>query len=607
MRKSNSVQIDPNSMFLKAIEILHSAKQKGIEILLDNDELQLKLHQDNNIPESLLQEIKENKKLIIDFLSNSNWKSKRVNEDHNKVNRSDRDLIHRIPLSFSQERLWFIDQLEGSVQYHIPTVLRMKGKLNKGALEYALQTIVSRHEVLRTVIREAEDGDAYQYIREPHGWEFSIVDGSGYKEDALGLQQYIERIIKVPFDLSNDYMLRAALIGLDHDEHVLVITLHHIASVAWSKSVLVKEVVELYSSYEEDRPLQLAPLEIQYADYAIWQRQYLDEDVLEKKIGYWKEKLEGVTPLQLPTDHARPLVQSTKGAIASFRIDKEISSKLQLLSQQHGATLFMTLLAAIKVLLYRYSGQQDICIGTPVAGRQQKDVEGLIGFFINTLALRSDIKGAASFTELLQQVRATTLEAYTNQDVPFEKVVNAIVKERDMSRNPLFQVMFVLQNTPEIPELRLGELKLSREGYDHTTSKFDLSFTITRTTGGLQGSVQYCTDLYSEQTIVRMLSHFKELLNSIVKQPLQKIGSLPMLTHAEKQQLLVQFNDTRIEYPKDKTFIDLFEEQAAKTPEAIALVFEEEELSYQQLNDRSNQLAHYLRHRGVKEETLVPI
>jgi hypothetical protein len=507
----------------------------------------------------------------------------------------------RVPLSFSQERLWFIDQLEGSVQYHIPAVLRLKGNLNTTALEYALQKIVSRHEVLRTIILEDEAG-AYQFTREPQQWKLAHIDG-----EKAGLQQQVSQIIQLPFDLSKDYMLRATLIHLDEQEHLLVTTMHHIASDGWSLSIIVKEVVELYEAFVQDRPGLLPSLEIQYADYAIWQQKYLTGAILDGKLNYWKDKLKGVEPLQLPTDFSRPVVQSSKGAIAGFTIEKDLTEALQLLSQQQGATLFMGLLSVIKILFYRYSGQLDICIGTGTAGRLQQELEGLIGCFVNTLALRDNVNGDSSFIELLNQVKITTLGAFANQDLPFEKVVDAVVKERDRSRSPVFQVFFILQNTPEVPELKLGELQLSREGIDHTTSKFDLVFTITETGNGLQGAVQYCTDLYGEPTILRMLSHFKELIRSVVKTPQQSIGKLTMLAPTEEQQLLNAFNDTNVDYPKDKNILDLFEEQVIKTPAATALVFEDEELSYEELNDRSNQLAHYLLSLGVKEETLVPI
>jgi hypothetical protein len=264
--------------------------------------------------------------------------------------------------------------------------------------------------------------------------------------------------------------------------------MHHIASDGWSVSVLVKEVVELYAAYIENRAAGLAPLPIQYADYAVWQRSNLQGELLDKKVGYWKDKLRGVEPLQLHTDRPRPSVQSRKGAILGYSIDKELGEQLQAFAHQQSSTLFMTLLAAFNVLLHRYTDQEDICVGTPIAGRQHEELEGLIGFFINTLALRSEVRSGSSFKDLLGQIRQSTLEAYGNQEVPFEKVVDAVVKQRDMSRTPLFQVMFVWQNTPEVPELRLGEVQLLPQAFEQNTAKFDLTFTITQTASGLQGS-----------------------------------------------------------------------------------------------------------------------
>jgi len=511
-----------------------------------------------------------------------------------------------IPLSFSQERLWFIDKLEGSVQYHLPTVLRLKGKIDWQTLEFTLQTIVNRHEVLRTVFME-KDGQAWQNIKDKNEWKLALVDGSSFQQDPQGLKQQVEKLIRDPFNLAKDHMLRAALITLHADESILVATVHHIASDGWSTSILVKEVVEIYQSRVENRAIILPPLDIQYADFAIWQRNYLQGEVLDNMMGYWKEKLQKVEPLALFTDYVRPAIWTAKGTAAGFNLDKELSEKLNQLSQQQGATLFMTLLSALKVLLHHYSGQQDICVGTGIAGRQQQELEGLIGFFINTIALRSEVNDDVIFSELLQQVKKTTLQAYEHQDVPFEKVVDATVKQRDMSRNPVFQVMFVLQNTPDIPVLRLGDLQLFGEGYEHTTAQFDLSFSITETPDGMKGSLEYCTDLYSAQTIGRMLAHFKQLLDVIVKDPHQKIGSLSFLTQTEESLQLLQSGSAKTEYPHDKSIVDIFEEQVKKTPNNIALVFEEEQVSYQQLNDRSNQLAHYLRSKGVGPETMIPL
>jgi len=361
----------------------------------------------------------------------------------------------RVPLSYAQERLWFIDRLEGSVAYHIPAVLRLTGKVDGIALERALREIVNRHEVLRTVIREQE-GVAYQEVLEKHQWEMARHDGRRFGEDRFALQGYIDEWISAPFDLSSDHMLRAELIGLKEQEDILVVTLHHIASDGWSLGILVRELTELYSAAIEGREALLAPLTVQYADYALWQRRYVSGAVLEEKLGYWKEKLRGVAVLELPTDHERPAVQSHRGAARGYWIGGELMDPLRALSTNEGVTLYMTLLAAFQVLLSRYSGQKDISVGSPVAGRTRQEVEGLVGFFVNTLVMRSEVKGERSFRELLQAVKETTLGAYEHQEAPFEKVVEAVVKERDLSRSPLFQVLFTLQNTPERPALRLG-------------------------------------------------------------------------------------------------------------------------------------------------------
>jgi amino acid adenylation domain-containing protein/non-ribosomal peptide synthase protein (TIGR01720 family)/FkbM family methyltransferase len=512
-----------------------------------------------------------------------------------------------IPLSFSQERLWFIDKLEGSLQYHLPSVIRLKGKLNSKALTAALQYIVNRHEVLRTVVLE-DHGMGYQSVIEKDNWQLQLTDGSTYRSNPQGLQNYIRQLVKAPFNLSGDYMLRASLLQLNELDHLLVVTMHHIAADGWSTSIIVRELVELYEAFDMDRPVSLAPLSIQYADYAIWQRKYLQGEVLDKMLAYWKNKLEGVATLQLPTDFPRPAVQSTRGARTFFSIDRGLAEQLQVLSRQEGTTLFMTLLAGFKVLLYRYSGQQDICVGTPIASRTRQEVEALIGFFINTLALRSDLSNNPSFTNLLQQVKATTLEAYAHQEVPFEKVVEIVGNERDMSRNPLFQVLLTMQNTPEVPELRLGEITLSLEETEHNTAQLDIICNLTETPDGLLGSVEYCTDLFSEATILQMMQHFTALLQAIVKAPQQRIAAIPMLSLEEENKLVLELNNTAVNVVTgEATIVDLFESIVTKNPDQLAVVFESQQLSYGQLNERANQLAAYLVSRGVKAEKLVPI
>ncbi|MHA4842638.1 non-ribosomal peptide synthetase [Flavitalea antarctica] len=590
------------SHLTQAIHLLYQAKQVGIKISLTDDQLQIKLPRNGVIDKSLLDDLKNNRQLLNDFFK----EHKKPDIVNDPIVRQPRLPLEPMRLSFSQERLWFIDQMEGSVQYHLPAVLRLKGNLDKSALEKSLGKIVERHESLRTVFLEKE-GVAYQSFKKPEDWKVNFIIGLAYPPESEDLKGIIGELIRKPFNLAMDYMLRADLISLGAEDHMLVVVVHHIASDGWSISILVKEVVELYSAFVEARPTTLVNPEIQYADYANWQRSYLQGEVLEKKLNYWKTKLNGVTALQLPTDYPRPPVWRAHGGSKAFSLEPELSEQLKALSQHQGTTLFMTLLSALNVLLFRYTHQQDICVGTPIANRTRKEVEELIGFFVNTLALRSELNGDTLFTELLQQVRATTLEAYNHQDVPFEKVVEVVVKERDRSRSPLFQAMLVLMNTPEIQKLALRDVDLIAEKFTQENAKFDLSFYIHETAGGLRGSVEYATDLFSEQTIVRIITHFRRLLLSIVQEPTQKIAQLAMLTNEEQNELLVGFNNTDAAYRKDQSIVGLFEEQVSKTPESVAVLFGEVTITYKELNEKANQFAHYLRGKGIGKETLVPV
>ncbi|HYC29170.1 MAG TPA: condensation domain-containing protein, partial [Chitinophagaceae bacterium] len=508
----------------------------------------------------------------------------------------------RIPLSFAQERLWFIHQLEGSAQYHVPSVWKLSGDLDVAALQQALRHIVARHEALRTIIKQDEN-NLFQQILDQDAWQMEIVENAAYTDNVEALQVFVQELVSRPFDLGKDHMLRAHLIRLHGQEHVLVVVIHHIACDGWSMSILVRELVELYNTYSAHHQPALTPLPVQYADYAIWQRKYL-ADVLENKLLYWRNKLSGLKHLQLPADFSRPQVQSSRGSAIGFRVDKQVMEDLQAFAKQQGATMYMTLLAAFNVLLHRYSGQEDICVGTAIAGRQQQETEALIGFFINTLALRSQVRSDMLFTALLKQVKQTTLEAYEHQDAPFEKVVDAVVKDRDMSRSPLFQVMFVLQNMPDAPALQLGNVNLEPQGIEHTTTQFDINVLATETSAGLWIGIEYCTDLFREETIVKFGEHFTSLLQAIVHEPNQAIGSINMLSEAEEHQLLHGFNDTAVPYA-DKTLVDLFEEQVQRTPLAVAVKFRDSQLTYKELDERTNQLAHYLRKREVKQESLV--
>ncbi|ACU62621.1 non-ribosomal peptide synthetase [Chitinophaga pinensis] len=510
-----------------------------------------------------------------------------------------------IPLSFAQERLWFIDRLQGSGQYHMPWVFRLEGAVDIASLRLAFQTIVARHEILRTVITE-KDGTGYQQIRSASDWDVIYQDYAAIAGVEDGLSSFISSCVHQPFDLSADYMLRVNLVREDVSSHVLIVVLHHIAFDGWSIGLLVKELSALYENICAGRAVSSAPAVLQYADYAIWQRNYLSGEALESRLKYWSEQLSGVTVLELPTDYSRPSHQSIRGGAVNKHINKGFASDLEAFCVREGVTMFMLLESVFKVLLYRYSGQTDICLGTPVAGRHHQETEDLIGFFVNTLALRSDLSGNPSFKTFLHREKEVTLGAYAHQDVPFEKVVEHLDISRDLSRTPLFQVMLSLQNTPGPAALSLGETTLKLVSTSHLTSQFDLTLYINEE-DGLQLSAVYCSDLYRGETIERLLCHYVQLLESVLLDQTTGIGSLNMLSEGEKAALSIGFNETSISYPSSETLSSLFSIHASVHLEDIALVMGENTLSYGALEVRSNQLAHYLRSQGVESGTLVPI
>lgn len=510
----------------------------------------------------------------------------------------------KLPLSFAQERLWFIDQLQGSTHYHLPAVLRLAGELDRSALSQAFIRLVERHEVVRTVIKQF-DGRAYQEVLKPD-WKMDyLADASLANQEAFN--RFVQATVEKPFDLSQDAMLRVVLVQLSDTEHRLIVVLHHIAGDGWSVSILVKELLEVYQATLENRLPVLPALPVQYGDYAVWQRDYLKGDVLAKQLAYWKKQLAGLEDFQLPTDFTRPSVQSTEGSMYEIELGHEFRRNLEAFSQREGVTLFMSLLAVFKLLMSRYSDQADICVGTPVAGRLQAEVEPLVGFFVNTLALRSNVSGNSSFRNLLRQVRATVLDAFAHQQLPFEQVVEAVGAARDLSRPPLFQVAFALQNTPEVPGLSLEKLRLVAEPFETTTAKFDLTLTATSSGHGLALSVNYCRDLFEEATIARMMNHYRQLLTGVLAEPDQPVEELTLISDDERLQLLVDFNNTAADYPQGLVLAGLFEAQVDQTPDALAVSFGDRQLTYLQLDEQANQLAHYLVSQGVGTESLVPV
>ncbi|XLS29453.1 non-ribosomal peptide synthase/polyketide synthase [Flavobacteriaceae bacterium M23B6Z8] len=510
----------------------------------------------------------------------------------------------KIPLSFSQERLWFLDNLNGSVAYHLPFVLKIEGTPDTDLIAKSLATIIDRHEILRTVYGE-QDGIGYQEVISSSDWSLTREEVA----TEAALESSLESFINHPFDLGEDYMFRACLYRVAgvSGRYVLAGVFHHIASDGWSNGILVSEFTELYRSLADGESANLPALPIQYGDYALWQRSYLEGEVLEQQLQYWEDQLGDTSVLSLPTDYPRPSVQSTRGASLRFSLSESLSASLEALSKREGTTLFMTLLAGFKVLLYRYTGQDDICVGTPIANRTQKELEGLIGFFVNTLALRSDLGGNPSFKELLHQVKQTTLDSYDHQLAPFEKVVDRVVTSRDMSVTPVFQIMFGWQNTPETPKLEVEGIQLTPMDAGAVSSKFDMTITAAQVKKNIIIDWEYCTDLYSEQTVTRMKDHFEQLLEAFVANAEQPIGDVSLVSEKARQQLLKDFNATGVAYPSSAGLMELFSAQVSASGTKTALVYGTAEMSYEALDISSGRVASYLLAKGITPGSRVGI
>ncbi|MDQ1592163.1 MAG: hypothetical protein QOG71_2790 [Pyrinomonadaceae bacterium] len=516
----------------------------------------------------------------------------------------------RIPLSYAQQRLWFLDRfMPGTPLYNVYVAFELSGAPNLNALERALNEIVRRHEVLRTTFPSVHGQPAQQIAANaPLSLKLEeLGDVPASERESVAAKLIAEEALR-PFDLERGPLVRAVLVNKGEGS-VLLLTMHHIIADGWSLDVLSVELNALYRAFAEGRLSPLAELNIQYADYALWQRDWLRGEVLERQLDYWRQQLDGApTVLELPADKPRPASQTFRGARHSFTIPEaareSLDANLTALSRSENATLFMTLFAAFNALLSRYSGQREILVGTPVANRSRAEVEDLIGFFSNTLALRTNLEGDPSFRQLVRRVREGALGAYAHQDVPFERLVEELAEERDLSRSPLFQVLFSLENT----KARTGaaaDLTLNTLRVETGTAKVDLALYMLDTEQGLRGAFEYSTDLFEAETIARLSGHFLTLLAAVAANPDLRLSEMPLLTAAERQQLLDAYNDTIRAYPHQRTIHELFEEQAARTPDAVALVFQDEQLTYRELNERANQLAHHLRGLGVGAEVLV--
>jgi amino acid adenylation domain-containing protein len=513
-----------------------------------------------------------------------------------------------LPASFAQERLWFLDQLEPeTAAYNLVRAFRITGPLNTNALTSAVRAVVRRHESLRTIF-ESVDGQARQIVLPDVDVQMPILNladlpESERKREALRIASEEG---KKPFDLTRGPLLRTALLQLSRDQYILVLSMHHIITDGWSISILFKELAHCYEAYTSGREPELPELPVQYAEYAQWQREYITGEVLAKQVAYWKGKLAAApTILDLPTDYPRPTTHSWHGATEELIFDGHVLAALKEFAQTEGATLFMVSMSAFQALLWRYTNQDSILIGTPTAARSQIEIENLVGFFVNTLVFRADFTPEMTFRDLIRQVRACALEAYSHQDVPFEKLVEELVPQRSMNTTPLFQVMFTFQNIPkqifEISGLEMEELE-----FETGIAKFDLSVEAFED-DRFHCRFEYNTDLFEKQTVLRKLRHFRNLVNAVLKNPDEPLARISLMDEPEREQTLVQWNDTAADYPRDLHIHTAFERQAARTPDSTAIVFQGKKFSYWRVNEDANRLAHYLIKKEVGPGTLVGV
>ncbi|HSE16460.1 MAG TPA: amino acid adenylation domain-containing protein, partial [Pyrinomonadaceae bacterium] len=512
-----------------------------------------------------------------------------------------------LPLSFAQQRLWFMNKVHPTSSfYNTPLAVRLSGPLRVAALEKTLGEIIRRHESLRTRFDEV-NGRPVQVIEAASQFHLPLIDLRGLPDEQREseFRSLMNEQANRPFDLRNGPVVRASLVQLGEEEHVVLWTMHHIVSDAWSIGVLIREVVALYEAFATGKASPLPELSVQYADFSQWQRKRFSGTFLADQLDFWKERLEDAPPvLELTTDHPRPATPSFSGASLPLEFSEELSTELRRLSREEGATLFMVLLAAYQTLLHRYTRQEDILVATSIANRNSAELEQLIGFFVNTLVMRVNLSGDKTFRELVREVREIALDAYAHQDLPFEKLVEELHPEREFNRNPLAHLFFSLQNAP-ISELKLPDLKLAPEGFESSTTRFDLELNLWERPQAIGGQMTYSTDLFEEATIKRMLHYFEVLLQAIVANPDQRLSALPLLTETECEQLLKERVSPRIEYPQGRCIHHFFEAQVEKMPEAVALISDEESVTYVELNRRANKLACYLRKRGVGPEAMV--
>jgi len=572
----------------------------GVRVRLDGGELKIKAPK-GVLTKELQLELKASKADIIEFLS----AAQSGDSSASAVIKPAPDGVVLLP-SYSQQRLWFLDQLDpGNSVYNIPFVLRLGGALNTEAMQAAFNDLVARHDALRTRFVTDASGEPIIDIAASLTLPVDVIDMAGASNTDISTK--LEELNADTFNLATGPLIRMQLLKIADDDHVLLILMHHIISDAWSLNVISQELAACYEARCRSEQATLPELPLRFADFAWWQRETLTEAELERQTNYWRDKLAGAPEvLELPTDFTRPAMPSNRGGRVQANFSREITDALNALAKDQNATLFMVLMAAADLLLSRYSGQDDIVVGTPIAGRDRTELEGLIGFFINNLVMRTDLSGNPSFKELVGRARDTALDAYSHQSLPFEKLVEELQPERSQSLTPIYQVQFMLQNAP-MEGGGFAGLEASGLGFDYGTAKFDLTIATIETADGIATEFEYNKDIFEHSTIERMVAHFGRLLEGIAADPGKAIGDYDLLSDTERRQLLVEWNDTAFDYPLDGTMHGLFEKQAAATPDATAIYHNGREISYGELNQRANRLAHHLLAKGVQPESLIAV
>ena len=566
------------------MDLISRLRDLGVRLALDGDNLRVDAP-NGVLNDGLRTELAHCKTEIINLLE---WSRRSNRSIALPLERRSRDISP--PLSYAQQRLWFLDQLEpGNSAHNISWTVRVKGVLNQAALQRAVDDLVVRHETLRTSFPSLA-GKPFQKITSKIRVPVQLEDMTDASDEKL--RAYLAHLASRPFELDTAPLLRITLLRIAESEHVLLVLIHHIISDGASMRVMFRELAALYEGHVSGQPLALPELPVQYADFAIWQREWLTGNVLEQQLDYWKTCLSGAPEvLELPTDRPRSAAQRFRGASVLRVLPRALANDLRAIGRAHRCTLYMVMLAAFKVLLNRYSGREDLVVGTPISGRSRTALEGLIGFFVNTVVLRSDLSGNPTFAELMERVRSVAIEAHSNQELPFEKLVEELQPKRMLSYSPVFQVMFDLQEEPRW-QLPIRNLEVFPEiVFSSRTSTFDLTLSVRESEAGLDAMFEYDTDLFNETTIERLANHYQTLLEAVAADPDQRISGLPLLTQTERQQLALVQNATPGSYPKEATLHGLFELQVEKDPNAVALVHGGKEISYGDLNRWANQLA----------------